>query len=779
MRRMLPVLMALLAIPAVAQAGEVIEVLSEDFESGLDAWTTGRTPYVDDYPDRMNVFDGSGAVISSDPRDQNMFGPMSDDWGVWGNSQCVGQSSKTWDGTSDHWIQKQWPGALAPGTYSVTLEYDFYVYADPATLCGGRWEVGNRVYLLTDEDFDYPCFNFDNHENLEAPGFKVDYWPGYENYATCQDVGGELRCVGPASGSGEQPCTVTTDCQNAGATPTAWIYNGKWRRVTWEATVTTTTGNLELRLLKHEKCSGLETVAWDDVDLVIRDASEQVVFEFHDNFDGPDPLADWTQVISCREPVSNNDEPKLFAANDPLLYKNIDNPGSQSAGYSSAEYFKDKTGHAWMKRLFPNALPPGTSGTMRLEFDWYVYRRLQNDGVDNDSPTVFPAPDGAGIYGPNTGYPGSVSVGYASNLIRDGIRYAWIQKQFPSALPAGTYDVTWEMDLYVYSIKTGDYAHGNRLYLLTDTAYNNPTWNPDGSMPANSGGSFRVSYWNKAPGQTVVNGQWAHVVISRTGATAFATASGNLEIRLLADDKEGGAQTVAWDNLSITVTDPNQGNAVVWTYSDDFESGLAGWTQMVRPNDSHDWQDPWWLGNKVYVFTDDLYDQNNPDIFYNAQFQVARWPGDNDSDGTPEPEQPWNGIWWRKVIERPFTTTTGNIDVRLLTRQKYAGKDSLEGYAPEVAAWDNVKLSFILPCNPVRFDADDDGDVDQADFAVLQACYTGADDPDEIFNAEACRCVNSDGDSDIDAEDVAAFEACASGPGVLANVNCDNALSPP
>ncbi|MGQ9648798.1 MAG: hypothetical protein ACUVXJ_01660 [Phycisphaerae bacterium] len=421
---------------------------------------------------------------------------MDDRYGVWGLSQCVGHSSAAvgdWDGTSDHWIQKQWTG-LAPGTYSVTLEYDFYVYADIGYLTGGRWDVGNRVYILTDEDFDYPCFNFDSGADV-LPGFRVDFWPGYENYLSCQDVGGgSFQCVGPVSGTGEQPCTVTSDCQNAGATPATWLYNGVWRRVTWQATVTTTTGNFELRLLKHEKGNGPETVAWDDIDLVIKDASEQVMIEFHDNFDGPDPLAGWTQMSSGRAPVSNNDEPKLFAANNPLLYKNIDNPGSQSAGYSSAEYFKDKTGHAWMKRLFPDALPPGATGTMRLEFDWYVYRRLPNDGVNNDSPTVFPAPDGAGINGPNTGYPGSVSVGYASNLIKDGIRYAWIQKQFPTAVPAGTYDVTWEMDLYVYSIKTGDDAHGNRLYLLTDAAYNNLTWNPDGSMPANSGGSFRVSY---------------------------------------------------------------------------------------------------------------------------------------------------------------------------------------------------------------------------------------------------------------------------------------------
>ncbi|GMU22541.1 MAG: hypothetical protein AMXMBFR13_26260 [Phycisphaerae bacterium] len=754
------VLGVLLTWPAALQAEQVIEVLNEDFESGLDGWIFEHTPVVDAYPDVMNVFPAGGV---------GMHGPRDDSWGVWGGSQSVGQSSSVWDGTSDHWIQKQWPGALAPGTYTVTIEYDFYVYADVTTLCGGRWEVGNRVFLLTDEDYNFPCFEFNNNQNLQAPGFRVDFWPGYEEYATCQDVGGgDMRCVGPASGSGEQTCTFTSNCQNAGATPATWTYNGKWRRATWQATVTTTTGNLELRLLKHEKCGGHETVAWDDVDLVIKDQNQTTVFEFHDDFEGPDPLADWTQMVSCRSPLSNNDEPQIFATDDPLLYPNIDNPGSQSGGYSSNVPFKDKTDHAWMRQLFPNAVPAGVEMTMRLEFDWYVYFRLRNDGQTNDFPTVFPAPDGAGINGPNTGYPGSQSAGYASNLLEgsDRVSGTWIQRQFPAAVPPGTYEVTWEMDLYVYSEKTGDYAYGNRLYLLTDTAYDTPNWNWDGGMPAGSNGSFRISYWSKAPGQvTPVNGQWAHVVITRTvaGGTAFTTSTGNLELRLLAHDKEGGLETAAWDNLSLTITDPSQGGATVFSLTEDFEDGLDGWTAKYRTDNIpiDRFLDPWYLGNKVYVFTDDFYNVTDTGLFYNAQFQVARWPGDNDNTGSPDPNQPWNGKWWHKVVEMPFTSATGNVDVRLLTRQKYGGR-------PEVAAWDNVKLSFILPCNAIRFDADGDGDVDQEDFAAYQLCYSVAG------LGAGCECFDADGDTDVDSNDLGAFEACASGPDIMADETCDD-----
>lgn len=83
------------------------------------------------------------------------------------------------------------------------------------------------------------------------------------------------------------------------------------------------------------------------------------------------------------------------------------------------------------------------------------------------------------------------------------------------------------------------------------------------------------------------------------------------------------------------------------------------------------------------------------------------------------------------------------------------------------------------PCpNPqLRFDADGDGDVDQADFAVIQACVTGtAGGP---FDCATCRCMNADGNMDIDGDDLAAFEQCVSGPGIAADVTCDDSLSPP
>jgi len=75
------------------------------------------------------------------------------------------------------------------------------------------------------------------------------------------------------------------------------------------------------------------------------------------------------------------------------------------------------------------------------------------------------------------------------------------------------------------------------------------------------------------------------------------------------------------------------------------------------------------------------------------------------------------------------------------------------------------------PCHDPVFDMDGDGDVDQEDFAVFQLCYTG-DQPGGTLTF-TCRCLDYSRDGDVDGQDFADFVACASGPGVLANKDCD------
>ena len=80
-------------------------------------------------------------------------------------------------------------------------------------------------------------------------------------------------------------------------------------------------------------------------------------------------------------------------------------------------------------------------------------------------------------------------------------------------------------------------------------------------------------------------------------------------------------------------------------------------------------------------------------------------------------------------------------------------------------------------CNEPRFDTDGDGDVDQEDFGVYQACITGQNAGPV---ANACECYDWNGlqsDGDIDQEDFGIFQLCASGPEIPATIGCDEPLN--
>jgi hypothetical protein len=92
-----------------------------------------------------------------------------------------------------------------------------------------------------------------------------------------------------------------------------------------------------------------------------------------------------------------------------------------------------------------------------------------------------------------------------------------------------------------------------------------------------------------------------------------------------------------------------------------------------------------------------------------------------------------------------------------------------EGWYDEVA---------LTACNNPRPDSDGDGDVDQADFGLFQACITGAADPfqlvNALFSATECQCFDLDGDQDVDEDDLTGFVGCASGPSIAAEPACDH-----
>jgi len=92
--------------------------------------------------------------------------------------------------------------------------------------------------------------------------------------------------------------------------------------------------------------------------------------------------------------------------------------------------------------------------------------------------------------------------------------------------------------------------------------------------------------------------------------------------------------------------------------------------------------------------------------------------------------------------------------------------------------YDDVAVTDALPPDDfLRFDVDDDGDVDQEDFATFQSCYTGASGQG-TFDASACWRMDADDNLGVDASDLEAFEACASGPDVPADPACDDTLPP-
>jgi hypothetical protein len=103
------------------------------------------------------------------------------------------------------------------------------------------------------------------------------------------------------------------------------------------------------------------------------------------------------------------------------------------------------------------------------------------------------------------------------------------------------------------------------------------------------------------------------------------------------------------------------------------------------------------------------------------------------------------------------------------------------GYAwAENVGWINLGaptlfVAYVAPnCNNPFADADGDGDVDQADYAMFQQCFGGAGRP----AADGCECFDRPtpgfphGDNDVDGDDAADWEQCASGPAIPANPAC-------
>jgi hypothetical protein len=107
-------------------------------------------------------------------------------------------------------------------------------------------------------------------------------------------------------------------------------------------------------------------------------------------------------------------------------------------------------------------------------------------------------------------------------------------------------------------------------------------------------------------------------------------------------------------------------------------------------------------------------------------------------------------------------STAGQIDVAF----DWLTATDVGAFAPgeEVAC---LGRSLVIDACPTPFaDADEDGDVDQSDFAAFEVCYTGSP-PGASYDAEKCHCFDRNHDGDVDEHDLSEFEYCATGPGVL------------
>jgi len=202
---------ALVPLPAKAVG---IVVLEEDFEDGLAGWEALHYhPDLNPEPNNHTpmVFEADGAGI---------YGPNNN----YPGSRSVGYSSDItpYDGTAASYLRILLPNAVPPGEYEeVIFEADIYRFKEH----DDYWGLGNRLYVLTDDQYDDPYWNFDGPDPYPH-GFRKSTWIGDDG----------------------------------------WAWDGTWQHIEFhKPNVVTDTGNIEIRLLMHDKYAGPQTVAWDNI----------------------------------------------------------------------------------------------------------------------------------------------------------------------------------------------------------------------------------------------------------------------------------------------------------------------------------------------------------------------------------------------------------------------------------------------------------------------------------------------------------------------------------
>ncbi len=183
--------------------------------------------------------------------------------------------------------------------------------------------------------------------------------------------------------------------------------------------------------------------------------------------------------------------------------------------------------------------------------------------------------------------------------------------------------------------------------------------------------------------------------------------------------------------------------------------------------------DTWYTFNTNGPFADEfaptlgrVYDDEHPDPSLGAW--NLWWGAATDPTIPLDPRLRWSDLHWKSVaqIAQLYENSAGGTGFDLewlgvpglnaIQYVRIAGPPS--GGTPEVDA-----VSDVYPC---LGDLDRDGDVDLADFAAFQACFTGSD---QGPRPRGCFCADFDAnlsaaDLDVDLNDYATFESFLTGP---------------
>ena len=238
---------------ATSVSGGVTVLFSDDFESGLGAWTAQTspvyTPPAYDHDPILFPADGTG-----------IYGPNDG----FGGSKCAGYSGDLTelDGTYYVWMERRFPGAVAPGTYKVTFSVRRYVYKATGTQ---DYLVCNRFYFLTNNLYANPWWlNFDGPDpSTSNDGFRSSMWN--------QQTGNNLKT------------------------------GGQWAEGTRTIDVPINNGNIEIRLMYWEQnphILGAVSVAWDDLSVVVKQG-DTVVWSLTEDFESYASTEELYSVWTC------------------------------------------------------------------------------------------------------------------------------------------------------------------------------------------------------------------------------------------------------------------------------------------------------------------------------------------------------------------------------------------------------------------------------------------------------------------------------------------------